>query len=85
MVITKTFLPAEKSDARGHRRLAAAVVVHAVEQFTGKRLSPQGLTGYRSATQEQRRDAERFLMSDGLDFWCDIAGMDPMGIRERVL
>ena len=71
--------------ASGYRRMASAVIVLAIQDYTGRRLTYTGLKEKRTVTSEHRKTAERFLMSPHFDFWCLLAGTETAAVRERVI
>ena len=71
--------------SNGYRRLACAVISKSIEHYTGRRMTNEGLGKQRTTSSFERDDAERFLESARLDFWCTIAEMEAEAIRDRVL
>ena len=71
---------------RSYRRLAAAVIVNAVQDYTEVGLTMDGRPGSsRIVSEVDRRDAERFLKGRSLDFWALAADVDAQALREKVL
>jgi hypothetical protein len=73
-------------DYLGYGRLAAAVIVVAVQDYTETRLTIDErarLVADRSKRDQQ--SAERFLNSWDLDFWAVAADVEAQALRERVL
>ena len=69
---------------RGYRRLSAAVVIEAVQDAAGVRLSVTGNHSPRRKEAKYRLDARAFIESDRLDFWCSVVDLDPDAIRDRL-
>jgi hypothetical protein len=69
-------------DARGARRLAAAVVLLAVEQARGRRF-----VGKREEREDERQEARVFLEGrcGCLAWWCELAEVDQEKIRRALL
>lgn len=63
-------------DGRGARRLAAAVLLLAVEQAQGRRY-----IGKMEEREGEQQEARAFLESEALTFWCEIAEVDVGKIR----
>ena len=72
-------------NARSCRRLACAVLLNAVQEFT--QMGRNGGLPYteRSSRTAVSREARRFLAGSGLVFWAEAAGMDPDRVRRKVL
>ena len=70
----------------GYGRLAAAVIVVAVQDYTETRLTIDGGPGSsRIVSKRDQQSAERFLNSRDLDFWAVAADVEAQALRERVL
>jgi hypothetical protein len=73
-------------DYLGYGRLAAAVIVVAVQDYTETRLTIDGGPGSsRIVSKRDQQSAERFLNSRDLDFWAIAAGLEAQALREKVL
>ncbi len=71
---------------RSYRRLAAAIIVDAVQDYTQARVTMDGRPGSsRLVEKADRVSAERFLKGRGLDFWAAAAGVEAQALREKVL
>ncbi len=76
----------EGENIGGYHRLAAAVIVGAVQDYTEAKVTMDGRPGSsRIVAEVDRRSAERFLKGRGLDFWAVAAGVEAQALRERVL
>ena len=53
------------------RRLAVAVLQQAISDLD-------------SAVDPDRRSAEAFIERDDFDYWCGLAGVNPIAARERL-
>ena len=76
----------ERGEGGGsYRRLAAAVIVDAVQDYTEARVTMDGRPGSsRMVEKADRMSAERFLKGRGLDFWALAADVDAQALREKV-
>ncbi len=75
-----------REDDRSYRRLAAAVIVDAVQDYTQARVTMNGRPGSsRIVSEVDRKDAERFLKGRSLDFWAAAADVEAQALREKVL
>ena len=70
---------------RGYRRMAAAVIVDAVQDYKEARLTLEGSGRGRIVSKENRKSAVRFLRGRELDFWASAAGVDAEALRDKVL
>ena len=69
-----------------YRRLAAAVIVDAVQDYTEARVTMDGRPGSsRIVSEIDRKDAERFLKGRALNLWAAAAGVEAQALREKVL
>ncbi len=68
----------------GYKRLSAAVVIEAVQDATGTKLSMTGIHSPRHKGEKRRQEARKFIESDRLDLWCSVLDMDPDAIRDRL-
>ena len=62
-----------------YRRLAAAVIVDAVQDYTEARVTMDGSSpgSSRIVSEIDRKDAERFLKGRALNLWAAAAGVKP--------
>jgi hypothetical protein len=69
-------------DARGARRLAAAVLLLAFDQARGRRF-----VGKREERDREQQEARAFLKGRCrcLAWWCELAEVDPEKIRRALL
>ena len=75
-----------REDDRSYRRLAAAVIVDAVQDYTKARVTMDGCPGSsRMVEKADQKSAERFLKGRSLDFWALAADVDAQALREKVL
>ena len=77
----------ERSEShRGYGRLAAAVIVVAVQDYAEARLTLDGKPGSsRIVSEGDRKSADRFLKGRDLYLWATAAGVEAQALRERVL
>jgi hypothetical protein len=69
-----------------YRRLAAAVIVDAAQDYTEARMTMDGRPGSSRIVEEvDRRSAERFLKGRELNLWAAAAGVEAQALREKVL
>lgn len=68
-----------------YRRLAAAVIVDAVQDYTEARVTIDGPGSSRLVERADRMSAELFLKGRYLDFWALAADVDAQALREKVL
>jgi hypothetical protein len=63
----------------GYRRLAAAIIAQAVNDY----FYPKG----RKVDKDLNRNAGWIFLTsnDDLNFWCEVAGMDATAIREKII
>ena len=74
--LAATVREVDPAEIRGCRRLASAVVLRAVGDATGQSITQKG-TRKVEVSPKKQEEARAFLKGPGLDFWANVADLDP--------